>query len=574
MMKKIKGFNFKNVKIGVKFGLTLAIIFILFGITTALVLTEVKKVENDVDALKERGDVAIDVTQMATITNTKSVWIVNFVQDKRTANTVKYGEQQEKFDALAVTLKEELETNEKQLSLFNKVVKNNELMDAMFLEDIYEAVNNNSSTSTIDSLVTQANSLRLENDVLLEEIRKSVNEGRSLAVTQVGESQQQTIVSLLSAMLVTIVISGLLTFFISRNISRNLSRVVDVSNKIAEGNLAVETIEYKGKDEIGQIAYAMNNMTEKLRNIVNQITDISETVSGQSAELSNSANKVKEGSQQITTTMQELASGSELQASKSGDLSTMMYSFAEKITEANTNGDTIHQSSTHVLKMTDEGSKYMDSSIQQMVIVDQIVKDAVKKVKGLDAQSKEITKLVSVIQDIANQTNLLALNAAIEAARAGEHGKGFAVVAGEVRRLAEQVSVSVTDITGIVTNIQNESGAVTESLQTGYKEVEEGTIQIRTTGETFGNINEAVIKMAERINTVTDNLSTISSSSQQMSGFIEEIASVSEESAAGVEETSAGAEQTSVAMENVANSSEQLSKLSDDLKVLVRQFKL
>ena len=62
-----------------------------------------------------------------------------------------------------------------------------------------------------------------------------------------------------------------------------------------------------------------------------------------------------------------------------------------------------------------------------------------------------------VIQEVANQTNLLSLNAAFEAARAGENGKGFAVVAGEVRKLSKQVSVSVTDITEIVTNIQTES---------------------------------------------------------------------------------------------------------------------
>src|SRR5690606_30819113 len=104
---------------------------------------------------------------------------------------------------------------------------------------------------------------------------------------------------------------------------------------------------------------------------------------------------------------------------------------------------------------------------------DQIVQDAVRKVEGLDEQTQQISKLVSVIQDVAEQTNLLALNASIEAARAGEHGRGFAVVADEVRKLAEQVSASIADITGIVTNIQSESNTVSKSLQEGYKEVEQ-----------------------------------------------------------------------------------------------------
>src|SRR5699024_11491137 len=113
---------------------------------------------------------------------------------------------------------------------------------------------------------------------------------------------------------------------------------------------------------------------------------------------------------------------------------------------------------------------------------DQIVHEAVDKVEGLDHDTQEISQLVSVIQNVAEQTNLLALNAAIEAARAGEHGKGFAVVADEVRKLAEQSSNSVKNITDIVETIQNESFNVMDSLSNGYREVTEGTAQIQQTG--------------------------------------------------------------------------------------------
>src|SRR5690625_7419979 len=89
----------------------------------------------------------------------------------------------------------------------------------------------------------------------------------------------------------------------------------------------------------------------------------------------------------------------------------------------------------------------MSTSTNHMKRIDQIVQDAVEKVEGLDRHSQEISELVLMIKDIAEQTNLLALNAAIEATRAGEHGQGFAVVAVEVRKLAEEYSNSVDQIT-------------------------------------------------------------------------------------------------------------------------------
>lgn len=373
---------------------------------------------------------------------------------------------------------------------------------------------------------------------------------------------------------IALIIGIFIIWIFANKISRPIIEVSKHMNDLANGDLTKEQIKLNSKDETGQLANAMNHMQSRLKDILKDITKTSETVTSQSEELTQSSDEVMAGTEQVASTMQQLASGSESQANHASNLSSAMSSFTTKVLEANENGEHVQQSSSQVLEMTNEGAALMEASTNQMANIDEIVHEAVEKVEGLDAHSQKISELVAVIQDIADQTNLLALNAAIEAARAGEHGKGFAVVADEVRNLAEQSSASVTNITDIVSSIQNESSMVAASLQDGYKEVEQGTAQIVTTGETFKKISDAVTDMVSRINQVSDNLSHITANSQEMNGSIQEIAAISEESAAGVEQTSASTQQTNSAMEEVAASSDDLAKLAEELNGLVNQFKI
>ena len=378
----------------------------------------------------------------------------------------------------------------------------------------------------------------------------------------------------LIAIILVIVVSMAAAFITSNIITTPIKKVMERLKLISSGNLSHEPLTTKSRDEIAQLVTSTNEMNKNIRGLISEINSVSHSISGQSDELTQSAKEVNAGSIQIAATMEELATGTEIQAASTNDLASIMVSFSATVEEANDNGERIHGASQNVLHMTNEGRQLMQASSQQMAKVDQIVNDAVDKVKGLDEKSNEITKLVSVIQEIADQTNLLALNAAIEAARAGAHGRGFAVVADEVRKLAEQVSVSVSDITTIVNGIQNESSLVAESLEDGYKEVKQGTTQIEATQETFNGIGLALSEMTNNIQIVSENILNIARSTKKVDVTITEIASISEESAAGVEQTSASTEQISSSIEEVANNSEDLARLADNLKDLVNRFVL
>src|SRR5690606_25333873 len=120
-------------------------------------------------------------------------------------------------------------------------------------------------------------------------------------------------------------------------------------------------------------------------------------------------------------------------------------------------GQMIKEISRDAVTLTDKGYEYMKESVGQMGKIHDSVHNAVFKVENLNTQTKQITSLITIIQEIASQTNLLSLNASIEAARAGEYGKGFAVVATEVGKLAKRVTESLDDIKEVVDTIQIDS---------------------------------------------------------------------------------------------------------------------
>src|SRR5690625_2684321 len=577
-IKKIKNINLnfdvrliRNLKMGKKYGAALMIVFLFFIISTGIVTKMIINIGNNMDELERRGDRALYISEMDSLTQAMGLTIANYVHYSTKSYVSDYEDRYGMFNTLANTLEAEMDTEEKQ-DLFNQVTANHQVIYESLMEEIDPAVEK-ADFVVAKRLSQEVNNRVLESVAVLEVLRDIINDERALAVSESQNSQRLAYIVLIISTVLSLVTGGALVYFISRTISKHLNEVVVVSNKIATGELDVDMIDYESEDEIGRIAKAINQMSSSLRDMIQQISEISVLVNDQGQGLTYSANEVKVSTEQVALTMEELATGIDSQANYVSGLSITMDSFTEKVSEANENGDTIYQSSNDVLTMTNKGNEAMSASIKQMATIDQIVKDTAQKVQELEEQSKEISKLVSVINEIADQTNLLALNAAIEAARAGEHGRGFAVVADEVRKLAEQVGVSAMDITQIVSSIQNETGVVTESLLSVYKEVEEGTNQIETTGSTFEGINAAIQQMASRIESVTSHLNTMLTSSQEMNSSIQEVASISQETAAGVEETSATAEQTSSAMEEVSQNSNELSRLADNLNTLVKRFK-
>lgn len=361
-------------------------------------------------------------------------------------------------------------------------------------------------------------------------------------------------------------ISIVLAIFIARNITNPIKKVVNRMLQIAEGNLQSTNLTTRTRDETAQLIHATNKMNDNLKSIVTNIIEASDNIRRQSRGLSTSANEVKEGSLQIAVTMEELATGTQEQAQNCANLGETLLDFINNIKLSCEEGIEVRTLTGKVKTATENGNKLMSISESNMHKIECLVEDSVTKVRELDEKTGEINGIISVITNISEQTNLLALNAAIEAARAGENGKGFAVVANEVKKLAEEVKFSVNDITSIVKAVQQ------ESLEVGYKTIQNGTSQIKETVETFDLISELINGMTVKVGFISGEFEKFVVKGESLIVTVSGIASVSEESAAGIEETTASTEEATNLMEQILESSQVLAEQSEQLNDITKKF--
>ncbi|GGM22201.1 hypothetical protein GCM10011351_05110 [Paraliobacillus quinghaiensis] len=396
-----------------------------------------------------------------------------------------------------------------------------------------------------------------------------VSEPTSIALESI-EKVREIILLIGFITLITVII---ISIFIARNIARPLIRLKNRTLTVAEGDLN-DKIVIHGRGEVRELAQAMNKMIDNLRDMITQTSKASNRIDEQSNTLQKISNDIKIGSEQVSSTMQELSGSAEEQASSSADIAAAEQDLDQQIRKVKNEADSLEKSSGNVWNISHEGTDHMNESITQIEVINDEVKNAVDKVRDLEKQSKAVSELTQVINTITEQTNLLALNAAIEAARAGEAGKGFSVVADEIRKLAEQVSLSAVDISEVINHMQKESESLAVSLDGAYQQADKGVTQIKESAIYFTTIKEEVTQMNQRISSVVSYLEGIEKNSEEMNVGINQIASASEENSANIEETSSSIEQQKDAMDYLSDQADVLQTLSKDLKKMVRKFRI
>ncbi len=190
------------------------------------------------------------------------------------------------------------------------------------------------------------------------------------------------------------------------------------------------------------------------------------------------------------------------------------------------------------------GGEAMNLTVDNIMSLRQTVGQTAKKVKRLGESSQQITKAVSLINQISQQTNLLAINAGIEAARAGEDGQGFAAVAEEVSELASRSAIATEEIERIVEAIQRETGDVVEAIEQSTTQVVEGTRYVEDAKASLNQILSGSVKMDELARQISVATSSQVATSADVSTLMEEIAKLAKRTSASSRQVSKALDKT------------------------------
>ena len=304
------------------------------------------------------------------------------------------------------------------------------------------------------------------------------------------------------AVAIGMILAVALGWLITRSVTEPLRRGCAILSALAEGNMSCEVPAdlMARRDEVGDLARAMNTMATQLKDVVAKVTQSTGAVNA-------AASEIAQGSADLAQRTEEQASALEETASSMEELTSTVQQNADNANQANQLALSAHN-------QAEQGG--------------QVVEQAVFAMNAIHQSSRKIADIIGVIDEIAFQTNLLALNAAVEAARAGEQGRGFAVVAGEVRKLAQRSADAAKEIKSLITD--------------SVAKVEDGGKLVERSGHTLKEIVGSVKKVSDLVAEMATAGREQASGIRQVNQSILQMDQMTQQNAALVEQTAAASQ--------------------------------
>ena len=336
-----------------------------------------------------------------------------------------------------------------------------------------------------------------------------------------------------------------LAVFTARPLARRIGLLAAGVDRVAAGDLT-GSILVDGNDELAGLAHSANQMRQHLHALVAQVEanagavyaaaqDIAQAVDSQAATSSEMSASVAE----ITSTMEELSASS-----------TQIAEYSESVVAI----------AKHTYEDSRQGAEAMQRLVAKMQDIRNDNQNALSEIVGLGGKSKEISKIMKIINTVADQTKLIAFNAALEASSAGEAGKRFGVVAAEIRRLADSVTESTEEIEKKVAEIQEAISRLVITSEKGALGIQQGMDESSRTAGFLGAL--------------VDGASETTRSAQQISFSTQQQKTASSQVVIALREIVTASSDTARSVRRIADIAQEMTHLSADLKEQVGRFTL
>ncbi|WP_226036386.1 methyl-accepting chemotaxis protein [Aquibacillus saliphilus] len=434
------------------------------------------------------------------------------------------------------------------------------------------------SVHSVSNTLTQAHGIKRSFENVASEVAAKVSDVKASATSinkEINSSQEQSKQNLIilfaiigSILLLIVIITGIILI---RSISRSIQTLKIGAKKIGNGDLSHRVL-IKTKDEMAELAETFNYMANKMEGSMVKVQKASKVLSDSSSNLAAVSEQSTAQAEEVNESINHVAAGSQQQAFQIDESTKLIEDVSDAIAESSSATEEISLSLKQAEQEGNNGLKTMNELESTSSSFIELAVHLTNRIQETANQSRQISTIVTAIEEIADSTNLLALNAAIESARAGESGKGFAVVAAEVRKLAERSKNEAGQIYQLVNTINKQMNVLTEDAGQfdQYQQTQKNTVS--QTKDAFNRISNHIYDMNSKIKNVRDSIQDVNSVNNNLKDKLHEISIISEEAVATAEEMTASSETQSKSIEQVNEAAIDLQGLSQELSAEVGQF--
>jgi methyl-accepting chemotaxis protein len=383
--------------------------------------------------------------------------------------------------------------------------------------------------AALQEMTTAYNAIRTALEAAVTRDRQAMADGFRAA--RLAAAVQQVATAVVTVL--GLAVLSALSLVIIRLVTRSLAEFAAGFARIRAGNFR-QKLPVESADEFGRLSEQANEMMDTLGELMGAVLRSAQAVASAADELAASAQHMQRGaehqsasSEQTGSAMVEMATQIEQVARAAHDLAATVDETAASIQEMGASGEQVAKNAEALVTAVEETAatiEQMATSVEAVAsrvrVVEEVSRSAADTVKrrgdelgqvirGIGVSSRDIGKIIAIIEEIADQTNLLALNAAIEAARAGDVGRGFAVVADEVRRLAERSVNSVREIGTVIEAVQRDTGHAVELTQSVLDQIGESVARTSGLVSEVHTATEEQARGVEQIVRTTTNMQDI-----------------------------------------------------------------